>query len=121
LEADKMHDQEKATVARRQLTELLAETIPPAAEQRATPRITFFGPVVVVHDEAGERREVSCFSRDISAQGIGLLHDAVLRLGPAWVRIPRRDVGHVELPCEILWCRPCGEGWHVAGAKFLLP
>jgi hypothetical protein len=100
------------------LTDLLAEITPPASEQRSAPRTTFFGPVAIVRGEAGTRREVSCFSRDISSHGIGLLHNAPLELGPVVVRIPRRHGGHVEVPCELVWCRPCGEGWYVAGARF---
>ncbi len=115
-----MHHQQMVEARREQLAELLAEVTPAGAEKRTTPRLTFFGPVVIIRGEEADRREISCFSRDISANGIGLLHDTPLELGPAVVKIPRRFIGHIEIPCSILWCRPCGEGWHVAGAQFLL-
>jgi hypothetical protein len=98
---------------------LLAEATVPGLERRLHPRVTFFGPVTVVRSANGQSSEVSCFSRDISMGGIGLLHSAALELGPAAVCIPRREGGQIELPCEIVWCRPCGEGWYVAGGRFI--
>lgn len=99
--------------------ELLADAAPLGCERRAQPRLTFFGPVKLIRLEDGERREISCFSRDISTGGIGLLHNAELELGPTVVRIPRRHGGTIDLPCEILWSRQCGEGWYVAGGPFV--
>ena len=103
------------------LDELLAEAVPPGGERRAQARATFFRPVIVTQDKGKRPCEISCFSRDISSGGIGLLHSERLELGPAAVKIPRGQGGHVELPCEIVWCHACGEGWFVAGCRFVFP
>jgi hypothetical protein len=116
-----MRDCEMLEVHCELVEELLAEANPAGRERRTQPRATFFRPVIVVRNEEGQRREISCFSRDISAGGIGLLHNTPLELGPAEVRVPRKHGGYIELPCAIVWCHPCGDGWFVAGCAFVTP
>jgi hypothetical protein len=59
------------------------------------------------------------FSRDISAVGIGLLHNVNLVLGKAEVSISTEQGYSVRIRTQILWCTPCGEGWYISGGEFL--
>jgi hypothetical protein len=99
--------------------QLLLESRSAGEEQRTQQREPFFAPVYVVKLQDGLYRSISCFSRDISSRGIGLLHNERLELGLALVIVPREGRSKVQLDCEILWCRPCGEGWYMSGARFL--
>ena len=97
---------------------LLDEAKLERGEQRAHTRQPFFGPVTIVVQENGQQRNFSCFSRDISPSGMGLLHNMPLKLGRVTLVIPRESAG-IHLQSEIMWCQPCGEGWYLSGASFL--
>ncbi len=101
------------------VSELLADAREAAEEQRKEKRQPFFGPAVVVVEESGERRSYSCFCRDISPSGIGLLHNMELKTGEIVVKVVRKSGTEVRFRSVLLWCRPCGEGWFISGARFL--
>jgi hypothetical protein len=99
--------------------ELLADAREAAEEQRKEKRQPFFGPAIVVVEESGERRSYSSFCRDISPTGIGLLHNMELKTGEVVVKVVRKSGTEVCFRSVLLWCRPCGKGWFVSGARFL--
>ena len=82
-------------------------------DDRAQPRFPLFQPVSL-------RRGLQClsaFSRDISEVGIGLLHD--MPIGGEYTISIRDGFGaDYELAGEVLWCRPCGQGWYISGVRF---
>ena len=89
------------------------------ADRRTDQRYPFFQPVSLSIDGGGRNRfSFSAFSRDISADGMGLLHNMPLRPGEAVLKV-YEDSGEVAIPCEIKWCEPCGEGWFLSGVRFL--
>jgi len=98
--------------------ELLEEAKPLQEERRAELRHPFFRPVQVIVEEGGGQRNYSCFSRDISFSGIGLLHNMPVRCGEAILTFPREAGGQFRVQATIRWCRPCGEGWYLSGAQF---
>ena len=87
-------------------------------ERRAHERHPYFRPVLITAHEP-ERKCFSAFSREVSLGGIGLLHNMPLDLGKFVVSIAHETNCAVNLPIEILWCRPCGEGWYMSGGRFL--
>ncbi len=91
-----------------------------ADERRVERREPFFQPVALVAGE-DQRRQFSVFSRDISATGIGLLHCMAVEPGEVLLTIPCKSCGKVRIRSRIVWCRPCGEGWYMSGARFLEP
>ena len=97
---------------------LLYEAREGANERRAENREPFFSLVRLSFAE-DPRRQYSCFSRDISATGIGLLHFMRVEPGEIVLKIPSKSFGDVRMRCEVVWCRPCGEGWYVSGARFV--
>jgi hypothetical protein len=91
---------------------------PGGQDQRAELRIPYFGPVTVRLDSADSPR-VSAFTRDLSPLGIGLLHIMPLEPGQVVLELPAPAGGHLVLAAQIIWCKDCGEGWYVSGARFL--
>jgi hypothetical protein len=87
-------------------------------ERRGEPRHPFFRPVSVIV-ESPQRRQFSAFSREISKCGIGLLHNMPLDASEVTLAI-LGPVGEVcRFKTQIIWCRPCGEGWYLSGGRFL--
>jgi hypothetical protein len=86
-------------------------------ERRAETRHPFFRPVSI-QLAADPRRLVSAFAREISPGGIGLLHSLHIEPGEATLSISRPDGQPLCVRAEILWCRPCGEGWYLSGGRF---
>lgn len=89
-------------------------------DRRGAARYPFFRPVTIVPAQ-GRLAEHTAFTRELSTTGIGLLHSVRLRPGPVTIALRTQDGDEVRLPTEILWCRPCGDGWFVSGGKFVLP
>ena len=97
---------------------LLTEANQSGIERRTAAREPFFRPVTVTLMQT-EAQQFSCFSKDISATGIGLLHCMPLPLGEVTLAI-RSEAGEpVHIKSELVWCRFCGAGWYLSGALFL--
>ncbi len=86
------------------------------AERRQSVRYPFFRPVTVRTDMF---RKHAAFTREISADGIGMLHRVEFRLGKVDVLISTGSGASARLRVHILWCRPCGEGWFISGGRFI--
>lgn len=96
---------------------LLGEAKEKNTERRAEKRDPFFKAIRLSF--VGENRQFTCFSRDISPSGIGLLHYLTVEPGRVVLTVPSDACGDIRILAEIVWCRPCGEGWYVSGARFL--
>jgi len=60
--------------------------------------------------------------RDISAGGIGLMYNSMLRVGRRFlIRLPRVDDQPLPLVCVVRQCRAVSPGVHIIGAEFLKP
>ncbi len=97
---------------------LLDEAREKGLERRVEKREPFFQ-VMRLSFAGEEHRQFTCFSRDISPSGIGLLHYLTVEPGRVVLTIPSHSCGDIRLRAEIVWCRPCGEGWYVSGARIL--
>lgn len=89
-------------------------------DRRGAARYPFFRPVMLASADA-ELGPHHAFTRELSTTGVGLLHSVKLTPGDITVTIVHDNGRLASLPAELLWCRPCGEGWYLSGAKFLLP
>ena len=104
----------------RQIVErLLNEAESHTGERRSAVRKPYFRPVSLAVQQGDQRRSFSCFSRDISPHGVGLLHNMPLEPGEVALTIQTESGEGVRLSSEIVWCRSCGEGWFISGARFL--
>ncbi len=100
------------------ITRLLVEQKAKTGERRASQRVPFFRPVNLAIEDGGQMREFSCFSRDVSLDGIGLLHNMPLESGSVLISIAGES-RLTRIHGEIVWCKPCGEGWYLSGAEFV--
>lgn len=99
----------------RLLDEALAEQ---QVDRRAEPRFPFFRPVSI--QPAGEpEHRYSAFAREISRTGVGLLHNMPLATGAATLTIHSTQGSPLCTKVEVIWCRPCGEGWFLSGCRFV--
>ena len=87
-------------------------------DRRADVRFAFFRPVSTHLDDG---RLFRGFSREISASGIGLAHEAALPLGELELRISHEIGYDIRVRTNILWCQSCGHGWYISGGKFAGP
>ena len=97
------------------LTEARADKM---LDPRSANRHPFFRPVTVVVEDGGVRL-FWAFTRDVSYDGIGLLHNMPLKPQEVTVIIYCLSGERTRLRCLIEWCRPCGEGWYLSGGKLI--
>lgn len=105
---------------REQIQELMAQArADDQMDRRGAARYPFFRPAMLASDreELGPHR---AFTRELSTTGIGLLHDIPISIGLLTVIVRHDDGQLATFPTEILWRRPCGDGWYVSGGKFIL-
>jgi len=86
-------------------------------DRRNGKRHSFFSCATICTDSGATN--LSCFVRDISPTGIGLLHS--FSIEPATVVIEVRNEANVRarFRTEITWCRRIGIGWYTSGGRFL--
>ena len=98
-----------------QLRELMAEArADDQFDRRGAARYPFFRQVQIEEADTG-RRDCVAFTRELSLVSIGMLHNVPLSPGWVTVVVPRPRGNPLYLASEILWCRPCGEGWYLSG------
>jgi hypothetical protein len=85
-------------------------------ERRASPRFPFFRPVWL-RANGGQRQRA--FSREISTDGIGLMHNFPLEPGEVELSIVSRGGYMVSVVTRIEWCASCGDNWFISGGQFL--
>jgi hypothetical protein len=85
-------------------------------DRRREPRHPFFRPIMI---RTADGRRYSAFSREISASGIGLIHNMELVPGEFELSIPSERGCSILVRTRILWCHPCGEGWFLSGGQFI--
>jgi hypothetical protein len=84
-------------------------------DRRRDVRYAFFRPVSIELDD-GHR--YAAFSREISASGIGLIHNMDLPEGEIEISISSEAGYSIRVRTDIMWCQSCGEGWYISGGKF---
>lgn len=85
-------------------------------DRRRDVRYAFFRPVSIELDD-GHR--FTAFSREISASGIGLIHNLELPQGEVEISVSSEQGYAIRVRTQIMWCTPCGEGWYISGGKFV--
>jgi hypothetical protein len=87
------------------------------ATHRLAARLSYFRPALITFE--GGKSVTSGFTRDISSQAIGLLHDVPVNLGPIRVRVSALNGEELDLRVDIEWCKQDGEGWYLSGGRFV--
>jgi hypothetical protein len=104
---------------REAIQELLDEaTAKEQSDRRSEVRYPFFCPISI--STGGQAtRKFSGFTREISLSGAGLLVNMPLERQEVLLSIHRETAAPMHLRTKIVWCRPCGEGWYLAGGRFV--
>lgn len=87
-------------------------------ERRSTPRHPCFAPVGLTPC-GNARQRLSAFSRDVSRDGVGLLHVMPIERGEIYALVLQHPAGELRQQAQVMWCRPAGEGWYVSGLRFV--
>lgn len=87
-------------------------------ERRSTPRHPCFAPVSLT-PSGDPRQRLSAFSRDVSRDGVGLLHVMPLTRGEIFTVVLQHPGGELRQHAQVMWCRPAGEGWYLTGLRFV--
>lgn len=85
-------------------------------DRRREVRFPLFRPVTIRFEDG---QNFTAFTREISAGGIGLIHNFTLPPADAEISIPSEQGYSVKVQTRIVWCRACGEGWYVSGGQFI--
>lgn len=97
---------------------LLVEGRADLKNQRAHRREPFFK-LVSISTAQEPRLRFTGYSRDISTNGMGLVHFVQLGPGPVIITIYSDTLGPVRIAAEIVWCNSIGDGWFASGLRFL--
>lgn len=87
------------------------------SERRTEPRYAFVRPIQICFPH-GPR--LSAFSKDMSAQGIGVICSVAMVVGSlATLEIHSTQGEPLIVRSEVRWCDPYGKGWFLVGWKFI--
>ncbi|NQT13849.1 MAG: response regulator [Planctomycetes bacterium] len=86
-------------------------------ERRRGKRQGFFSCATICTDSGATN--LSCFVRDISTTGIGMLHSFSLNPGMVVLEVRNEANVRARFRTEITWCRRIGIGWYTSGGRFL--
>ena len=87
------------------------------SSRRLQQRYPFFEPVAISW-KAGERSTIDAFARDISGEGIGLLHSEQVPPGRVNLSFLKTPDQLCDVSAEIRWCRPAGNRCYLSGCAF---
>ena len=95
---------------------LIQEATRAFTERRKYGRLPLLQPVLVQDSNA---ETYSAFTRDISKNGIGVLHGFELEVGDVVTIVTRsQDDGVLEMRVRVRWCISTGHGWYMSGGIF---
>ena len=107
----------KEALSAPRLPEFLSQLMPDQDERREQPRVPFCRRVTLYFGDSP--LPTAAVLRDISADGMGLLHEVPVELEEATVRI-RSDSGKTLCArVKILWCKEAGCGCYSSGGTFV--
>ena len=100
------------------VNELLSQALDEGVDNRSRLREPFLTPAFI-QPEGDSGPSLTGFSRDISAEGIGLLHSFPLDRKDTVTVILGSNRKPIKLQVRIAWCKPFGEGWFISGGRFI--
>jgi PilZ domain len=87
-------------------------------EQRSDERIGFNRPVAIRVEQG--RCAISGFTKNLSAEGMGIVLDTMLSEGTrASLRVHTLNDEIVCFPAQLVWIAAFGHGWFISGWKFV--
>ncbi len=104
-------------IAFEKVRQFLDSLVPDGQERRADERIPFTQRVTLYFDDSEVPVQVTV--RDISASGIGFIHDMPLEPREATVRITVESGTSFCGRVQILWSKEAARGCYLSGARFV--
>jgi hypothetical protein len=96
---------------------IVSEEVNAVRERRSAHRTSLVRPVQV---QVSDEDSIYCFSRTISAQGMGLIMQTPPWLGTiATVHVHRLKGPPLVMRSELRWCEPFGDDWFATGWNFI--
>ena len=86
-------------------------------DRRIHGRIAFFQPAYLSMADSDEL--FSVFTRDLSREGLGLLHNMPIEPQIVSLTVRCSNGAIATLKLDIDWCLACGEGWYISGGGFV--
>jgi hypothetical protein len=99
------------------LSEFVDLLVTPPVERRSSERIPCFRNLTIYQDD--ESGPIPAVVRDISENGIGLVHEVPLDPGEVVLRIPVADQRVVCARVKLAWCRAAMKHCYVSGGPFI--
>jgi len=83
-------------------------------------RYPCFQPVTIITNDArcAQMKRHSALTRDISRNGVGLLHNMPLGIQRVNLSIPTATGDLINVRTEIKRCEPCGDEWYFSRGRF---
>ena len=101
----------------RQSMLLCVDVFKAESSRRLQQRYPFFEPVTISW-KAAERNSINAFARDISSEGMGLLHSENVPLGRVNLSFLKTPGQLCNVSADIRWCRPSGNCCYISGCEF---
>lgn len=98
--------------------EILADAIDQDINRRGNRREPLLTSVLIQPDEESDRW-LTGLTRDVSPEGIGLIHFFPLECGECVIKVTYPNRKPKLLKIKIQWCRPFGDGWYISGGLFI--
>ncbi len=95
---------------------LLSEAMDQGIDKRNVQREPYFKKVTIQIDSGSV---ANGFIREISNEGVGLLHAFPLKPKDSVIVVVGSDRTPFRLQVEITWCESVGEGWYISGGQFV--
>jgi hypothetical protein len=100
-----------------EVRQFLKELMPEFDERRKHRRVPFSRATTIYFD--GELVPVPAMIRDISINGMGLVHDIPVKPSEATLRIPTDCGKTICTRLRILWCRQVMRHYYISGGEFI--
>ena len=99
------------------LAQFLEELTAGAVEKRAHERVPLHRQITLYFDD--DPMPSPGFMRDISEAGVGIIHDFMIPLGEATIRMASNSGKTLCARVNILWCRETRRHCYISGGTFV--
>ena len=96
--------------------ELLRDASRIDKDRRESGSLAYSKPAILRPSSGGWQ---AVFTREISDHGVTLVHLEAIEPQRAVLAVELESGSPAEVSIELLWCQPCGNGWHISGGDFL--
>ena len=111
-------EQASTSTRNKQVDRLLSAATGEEEQRRGSCRFSYFARVTLSVPGDGTRVRLTCFSRDVSEGGIGLVHHFPVIPGEVRLEVHLNGAEPATVAGTLVWCAPAGDGWYLSGVRF---